>query len=275
MSNNNIFNTDYRRKFLKLADLPTLNEYLKNMERLSLKGGKYLDIYNSDVEYLINMNDSVFLKGGGFLDVFFGKQEVQKPVCDTEAAIKKINDITQNSYCSLYYQQTKKCDNRCLPRLDEIDSIRSVLQKENTCVCTGKDWIKAIHKFIDVVICCGSFFSKDEFEPFRTVYFKDIVKLLTTNEKFLKETYKYLSKIIQNENSIISDDFIREYHILRAKKSTTPIASYNEEKEALIKKYLTTFDKLGDNGFSIIYTSKLVEKIRSSFKRMNSKPKLT
>lgn len=36
-NNNNIFNDEYRRNFLKNADYKSLNDYLKNMDKLSKK----------------------------------------------------------------------------------------------------------------------------------------------------------------------------------------------------------------------------------------------
>lgn len=108
MSNqNNMFNKDVRRKFLSKADPDSLNEYLKHLEKLSLKGGKYLEIYNEDMWYLSDIIDSsyddIFQKGGNIFNMFTGnkinnkkaeKQQLTENY-DTEARIDRINNIVK------------------------------------------------------------------------------------------------------------------------------------------------------------------------------------
>ena len=53
---NKLFDDNYRENFLRTADPLTLNDYLKNMEKLARKGGKYLEMYNKDLYYLINLS---------------------------------------------------------------------------------------------------------------------------------------------------------------------------------------------------------------------------
>ena len=101
---NNIFNTEHRRKFIKNTTINTLNEYLKNLQKLSLKGGKYLDIYNEDINFLMDNDDvieNIFQKGGNIFDMLVGnkKGESKKSeinVGDTEVFVKNINNLTRN-----------------------------------------------------------------------------------------------------------------------------------------------------------------------------------
>lgn len=276
MANNkhNIFDERYRKNFLKIADYKTLNEYLKNMEKLSKKGPKYLAMYNADLEYMLGINDNYFQDGGNIFNLLTGRSDVSKrllteqPVCDTEGYITKINSLAQNSYCTFVTQQTKKCDNRCESRLEEMKLIQQVLKTELTCQKTGNDWQLAIKKFIDIIICCGDLFSKDEYEIFRTIYFKEISKLIVENSKYLIEAYNYLSKILKNERNKISEEFIKKYSELKKNKKQHSSQEYKDKKDKLIKEYI---EKNGRDGFSIVYTSTIVEKILNSYKNFIKK----
>jgi len=182
MSNkNNIFDDNYRINFLRTANIKSLNEYLKNMEKLSKKGGKYYIIYKKDIDYLLNKIINNYQDGGNIFDFFNYNDDMKyennkimsdKPVCDTETYVKKINNITSNSFCTITTQQTNKCDNRCIHRLNELDIIKKVLNNYKNYNVNNNDWIKALRKFIDIVLCCESAFSKLDNEKFRTIYFK-------------------------------------------------------------------------------------------------------
>lgn len=270
---NNIFDDAFRKNFLKMADYGTLNEYLKNMEKLSKKGGRYMEMYNSDLEYLLHLNDNYFQDGGNFFGLITGQNNDSKrimseqPVCDTEGYIRKINNLAENSYCAFITQKTAKCNNSCESRLEEMNLIKQVLKNESTCQKTGKDWEMALRKFIDIIICCGELFSKDEYEVFRKVYFKEISKLIVTNPKFLLETYNYLNKVLKNEKNKISEEFMKKYSELRKRKKSEQISQqeYKKIKDELIKEYIL---KGGPDGFSIVYTSKIAEKIINSYKNL-------
>lgn len=270
MSNNNIFNDEYRRNFLKGADYKLLNEYLKNMDRLSKKGGQYLDMYNKDIEFMLTLNDMQPQNGGGIFSLLM-KQEPSKnlmseqQVCNTEAYIGKINNITKNSYCSLTTQQTNNCNNTCESRFEELNLIKQALTNDASCKSYNKDWMVAIRKFVDIMLCCGTLFSKDEYEPLRTIYFKDLTKIITRNPKFLKETYVYLGKLLQNERAKLSEEFMKKYSELRKKKQTLSNQQYKDEKEKLIKSYI---ENLGPTGFQTVYASKFVEKVINSYKNL-------
>lgn len=273
--NNNIFNDEYRKNFLRIADYKSLNDYLKNMDKLSKKGGKYLDMYSKDIDYLLTLNDTQYQDGGNIMNLFMrgnnkstsSEKQQMTEVCNTEAYVNKITNITQNSYCPIVTQKTNKCDNTCVNRFSELQSISQVLSDDITCKKQSSDWIKAIRKFIDILICCGSTFSQDQYEPLRTIYFKNLSKLITNNPKFLKEAFTYLNKILQNEDNILSEDFMKQYSELRNKKHTMTQAQYITAKEKLIGDNII---KLGPSGFQTVYTSKFVEKVIYAYKKLMS-----
>ncbi|QKF93800.1 hypothetical protein QKU48_gp0342 [Fadolivirus algeromassiliense] len=270
-NNNNIFDDNYRRTFIKNADYKSLNSYLKTMEKLSKKGGKYKEIYDGDLDYILTLNDSYYQDGGDLIGLLTEKQSTDKrtmteqPVCDTEGYLNRINNLTQNTYCSLTTQQTKTCDNRCVARLQELDKIKQVLVADKECIQTGSDWIKAIRKFIDIVLCCGETFARPENETFRVVYFKDLSKMITSNKKYLQEAFKYLGRILQNEKNKVSEEFMRKYSDMRLKKGTISKEQYNTLKQNLMREYIT---KLDPKGFEMVYSSKLVEKVLNAYKNM-------
>jgi hypothetical protein len=274
MSNNNrIFDDKYRENFMRAADPISLNSYLKNMNKLAKrKGGKFMEIYNKDLTFLVGLNDTMYQDGGDLSTLFsqLPKKQIaprydnqMTEVCDTEAYIGRINNITKNSYCTLTTQDTGICDNTCETRFQELETIKKVLNPD--CRSMNLNHIKAIRKFIDIVICCGDVFTKTEYEPLRTIYFKDLSKVVTKNDGYLREAFSYLTKILQNEKNKLSEEFMRDYSTLRKAKSSTPRAQHKANKEKLIGNYIT---KLGPEGFQKVYSSKLVEKVINSYKKM-------
>lgn len=270
-NNNNIFDDNYRQTFIRNSDHKSLNSYLKTMEKLAKKGGKYKDIYDKDLDYILTLNDTYYQDGGDLLGLLTEKQNTdnrqmtEQPVCDTEGYVKRINNLTNNTFCSLTTQQTQVCDNRCVARLQELETIKKVLYAEKDCIKTNGDWIKAIRKFIDIVLCCGEVFARPENETFRIVYFKDLSKLITSNKKFLQEAFNYLGKILQNEKNKISEEFMRKYSDMRSKKGSMTKEQYNTQKQSLMREYVT---KLEPRGFEMVYSSKLVEKVLNAYKNL-------
>ncbi len=270
--NKNLLNDEYRRRFIQKCDSMTLNQYLKNMERLSKKNAKFKAIYDSDIKYILSMTKP--MSGGGILSLLFGTkvapgQEAimsERSVCDTEGYVNRINNLTKDTFCAITTQQTAQCDNRCDTRLGELGTIKKILLADLGCKIQSNDWIRAVRKFIDIVLCCGNTFAKPENEPLRTIYFKELSKLVTSNPKFLKEAFSYSSRILRNESGKLNDAFMREYAEMRATKKTKSKSEYSKIKAALIAKYI---NKLNPNGFEIVYSSKLIEKIINAYKKAN------
>ena len=268
---NNIFNDDYRKNFLKMSDVKSLNEYLKNMEKLSKKGGKYLEMYDKDIDYLLGITDTQNQNGGNIMKLFgmgnkdknTASEKQVSEVCNTEGYVNKITNITQNSFCSIVTQKTQNCDNTCVKRFDELNIIKQTLSDDMACKGKNNDWIKAISKFIDLLMCCGNLYSQDSYEPLRTIYFKDLSKIIVNNPKFLKEAFSYLNKILQNERGKLSNEFMKSYAELRNSKSSLTQSQYIAAKEQLIANFIT---KLGPSGFQTVYISKFVEKVIYAYK---------
>jgi len=265
---NKLYDDNYRRNFLRNSNNNQLNDYFKSLQKLSeKKGGHYTKMYNHDIQYFLDITEQ---RGGNLLDKLFGKSEKSdaNEVCDTEAYINRINSIATNSYCSMVTQKTDKCDNRCVNRIDEMIKIKHVLESEKSYKTSGtakdQDWIRAIQKFIDILICCSHEFSKTEYETFRQTHLKKITTMIIQNINFLKIAYGYLIKVLQNEKNKISTDFLGKYIELRKKKPTAYF-NYTNEKNKLIGDYIKM---LGPNGFGIIYTTKLVEKIIEAYKTL-------
>ena len=272
--NNRIFDDMYRENFMKTADPMSLNEYIKNMSKLAQrKGGRFMEIYNKDLDYLVNINDTQYQDGGDLSTLFSQipkKQQVNEQhnntmteVCDTEAYIGRINNLTKNSYCNITTQNTGICDNTCDARFQELETIKRVLNPD--CKAMNLNHVKAIRKFIDIIMCCGDLFASNEYEPLRTIYFKDLSKVITKNDAYVKEAFSYLTKILQNEKNKLSEAFMQDYAALRKAKPTTPRAQHKANKERLIGDYI---NRLGPEGFQKVYSSKLVEKVINSYKKM-------
>jgi len=101
-----LFDDNIRRKMISTMDFKTLNEYLKNMDRMAKrKGGKYLEIYNKDLEYTMTLTDTEYQDGGNLFSLSgiqnnnitnndSSDEEKQttmtEQVCDTEAYVQRI-----------------------------------------------------------------------------------------------------------------------------------------------------------------------------------------
>ena len=244
-NNNNIFNDEYRKIFIKNADGISLNEYLKNIERLSKKGGQYLEIYNKDLDFILTLNDTMFQDGGNIMSLVTKKKDdiddkddneknvtMTEQVCDTEGYIKRIDNIV----------------NKNPQKKQELLMIKQKLLANTT-----NNNSQIIKRFVDIVKTCDNSLTQDEFNTI-----KQIIKIIVTNKSYIKEAYGYMGKAL--DKSKISEEFIKKISELRNKKNTLAITQYNKEKNDLFMNYVKKF------GFNIIYTSKLVEKIIYAFK---------
>lgn len=247
-------NKDHRREFIRNADYKILNEYLKNMEKLSKRGQQYLDMYNDDIEFILEGGDGFQVGGDDSINymLFGGTLPTisENPVCDTEAYVQKINTLTSGSFCSLTTQQTRNCDNTCISRFNELDNIKAALKCNNV-----NTLVQAVRKFIDIVMCCSSLYTHDHKMLLET-YLKDISSLIKNNPHAVRESYKYFSKILGNEKNRVSMEFVTEMRKLRSERNTLG-TKYKPAKKELIAKYIKSI------GFEKTVTSKLIEKILS------------
>ncbi|ARF09793.1 hypothetical protein Indivirus_3_42 [Indivirus ILV1] len=239
---NKIFDDKYRENFLRSADPLSLNNYLKNMERLSRKGGKYFEIYNKDMIYLLDLNDTIFQDGGNLGSLFIhsnlSESQSQNNLLteqphDTEVYIDRINNITKKTFSS------------------EFESIKEILMSKSN----YDDKKKAIIKFIDEIT------NPISIKEFNVHIVNDLSNIIAKNTVYMKDAFTYLTKLLQNNKNMISEEFMKEYSNLRSKKN---MSEYQLLKEKLINDYIKQI------GIRKVYVSKFVEKIINEYKKLKS-----
>ena len=244
MSNNNIFNDNYRRKFLQNADCNALNDYLKNMERLSKKGGHYLEIYNKDLDFLLELNDNTYQDSGNIFNLLSEKPPTDdnkdpnkitmtEQVCDTEGYIKRIDNIVNNNP----------------QKVNELKAVKQQLLANYS----NNNSSSTIKIFIDMIKNCDNSITQEEFNMIN-----QIIKILISNKFYVKESFVYMGKVLDKNK--VSEEFIKKIAELRNTKNTKNKSQYNTEKDNLFRDYIKK------SGFSVICTSKLVEKIINAYK---------
>ncbi len=241
--NERLFDNKYRKKFIKNAGFNELNEYLKGMEKLSKKGGKYLEIYNEDIAYLLD--ESIFPTNTNSLNIFCGNKSnrstnTESEMCDTETNIKHINKIIGNVPQINYFDELNKIE----------DNIRNDQHIKNT-----------LKNFIDIVISCSSLNDISEYQIEN--FFKTITSLIKDNKTAIYEGYKYFNTILKNHKKKIIVDFIKKMCVLKDKKKNDPTyLNYKIEKEILIQNYCDIY------GFESIMATILFNKIYNAYNKM-------
>lgn len=267
MENNNIYNESYRRNFLKNADFRSLNSYLMNMEKLSKKkGGKYLEMYNKDLDFLLQLGDKEQNKsnlfnfiGGGDLNKY-SNFTLTETVCNTEGYLVKLNNITKNAFPTLDIMMSET-DHNTKATLEELESIKNTLIDETFDPTPEKKWLSAIKRYINIIINAENYFSEEEYYVISTTYFREIPKLITANKNFIKESFLYLNKIINNNPTKISKNFVKAFAELRENKNNMSKEDFDKKKEDLIINFIEK------GGFGLTMTSKFVEKLIDSYKK--------
>jgi hypothetical protein len=241
-----ILNDKYRIMFIQGADFKTLNEYLKNMEKLSKKGGQFLEIYNKDMDYLLN-ND--ILGGGGpdSLNIFFGNTEI--PIGNTETNIQHINKITNNI-----------TQNDMVQKLTELNNIETCIRNEYD-TYGDKSITNSTKKFIDIIMRCTSIDLNDEHTRNLINSFKIITSLIKDNKMAVREGYKYFSIILSKNKNKIIIEFCRDLKSLHNEKNKMPLPEYKQKKDELIKNSIMIY------GIDCILTSILFNKIYNEYKK--------
>jgi hypothetical protein len=235
------------------------------MEQLSKKGGKYLQIYNEDIEWITN-NDTVE-PGSSFYKLFGGATQAltteTERVCDTVGYMDRIQNITTNTVCASYFNKsTETCNNTCANKLEELELIEDTLQKDKLYGSKNNDWQKAINKFIELIICCGREITSEPHLLFNSMSYTMISDMIVSTEKYLDLAYNILGKILKKE-STIDLKLIRKFNNLRYLKQKNP-AKYSEDKIKLINDELTDRN---DRDRNTIFVSKIVEKIINAKQR--------
>lgn len=244
--NNNIFDDNYRKKFIDTADYKSLNDYLKYMERLSKKGGKYLEIYNKDMDYLLNMD--INQPGNNVFNVFMCRgsnnstikdNTMSEQSCDTEGYVNRITNICSNKF-------------------NELQSIKQNLGNINT------DFSKYIKRFIDITLSINNQFDQSDYSQLAT-HLNELIKITTHDDKYLREAFMYLGKALNTNKDKLSDEFMKKCAELRSKKQIIGKTQYRLTKEKLVNDYVIKI------GFQSVYISKLVEKVINMYKNRSKK----
>ena len=235
-----LFDDNIRRKMISTMDFKTLNEYLKNMDRMAKrKGGKYLEIYNKDLEYTMTLTDTEYQDGGNLFSLSgiqnnnitnndSSDEEKQttmtEQVCDTEAYVQRINNII----------------NKTPQKETELNLIKTKITKNNDKNC--------IYRFIDIVKSIDNSLTQNEYN-----LIKELTKIITNDKILIKDAFDYMGKALGKTD--VSQEFIQKLSELRSNKTKMSKQQYNNEKDILIKNYIKK------SGFKNVCISKLVEKI--------------
>lgn len=229
-----LFDDNSRRKLISTMDFKTLNEYLKNMDRMAKrKGGKYSEMYNKDLDYIMSVNDTEYQDGCSLINLCDNTNKVidqekditmTEQVCDTDAYVQRINNII----------------NKAPQKEIELNTIKVKLMKNNDKQC--------IHRFIDIIKTIDNSTTQDEYN-----LIKELTKMITNNKVLLKDSFEYMGKNM--DKSIVSQEIVQKLSGLRSNKNKMDKSKYNNEKDMMIKYYIKK------NGFKIVCASKLVDKI--------------
>ncbi len=244
--NERLFDNKYRKEFIKNADFNVLNSYLKGMEKLSKKGGKYLEMYNDDIEYLLD--ESIFPTDTNSLNMFFGSNtsnsnrsmNTESAMCDTETNIKHINKIIGSIPQKNYFDELNKIDN----------NIRG-----------DRDIKETLKNFINIVVTCSTIHNLDEYQIEH--FFKTITSLIKDNKAAIYEGYKYFNTVLKTHKKKIIIDFIKKMSVLKDKKNNDPtFSTYKIEKEILIQNSCDIY------GFESVMATILFNKIYNAYNKM-------
>jgi len=238
-----LFDDNIRRKLISTMDFKTLNDYLKNMDRMAKrKGGKYLEIYNKDLEYTMTLTDTEYQDEGNIFSLSgiqnnninntnnndSSDEEKQttmtEQVCDTEAYVQRINNII----------------NKTPQKETELNLIKTKITKNNDKNC--------IYRFIDIIKSIDNSLTQNEYN-----LIKELTKIITKDKILIKDAFDYMGKALGKTD--VSQEFIQKLSELRSKKTKMSKQQYNNEKDILIKNYIKK------SGFKTVCISKLVEKI--------------
>ena len=244
--NPKLLNDDHRRVFIKNADFKTLNEYLKNMEKLSKKGGMYLELYNKDFDYLLN-ND-IFNKSSDSLNMFFGNQS-DVFIGSTETNIQNINKITNNDV------------NKYKNNFEELMKVETCIRNEQEKY--GERHIKnSVKNFIDIIMTCSQIISDEESAKNVSNSFEIITSLIKDDRIAIREGYKYFSIVLKRNKDKIILDFIKKLNALNKEKRNIDYQTYKQEKINLIQNNVDMY------GQESILTSILFNKIYNEYKKI-------
>jgi len=237
-----------RINFLNNSNGNDFNEYFKKLSKLAKTSNEYKNIYDEDIEYVLNNCENIIEQKGGW----FNESKLKGMI--------SISDLNKNSYCNMITQKVPK-DNSCGTRANDLRSILNVLQFESR----GQhfkdkydkdNWEIKIIKFIDYLLCCSSSYGKRNYESTRSSLIFPIFDIILKTEKFALLAQDKIRQILDNEDFI----FIREAAIIEEnralnKDTFTDLGQRLEQQKELIKKY----------GMGRVYLSILIHHLDRKF----------
>ena len=207
-----------RNNFLKNGDIMELNKYFQKMEKMAIqKGGKYSDMYNEDLDFYISLTDEKQSKQ--FLNQLGGFLTNKKKSRPAEVVHELSQSLEKETYCGTI-TNIETCPNRYEKSVVNVynilDSCNPVAEKNNN----ETTYDAAIKEFIEFLICCDGFWSKESFSRERDAVIMKTVDKIVKNELFIKEAIKIIRMISHNQTNKI----IQEYINLLEKKSKIEFA---------------------------------------------------
>lgn len=247
---NHIDDINSRRNFIKNASHKQLNEYLKTIEKLSKKGGKYLEIYNADIQFILEMSDNEISNGSSLLGNFTRNPLDSEVPLNTEMYVNKINDMTQNIQ--------HKWDNEII----KLNTIKSSITNDKS--------VDSINKFVEFIFEMGihknDFFKSDMYKDIEEAYFKPIINDIIKSRTKISHIYKIFAKLDKSYSHHVNNDFVAK--LVKFKLSKETDKNYKENKQQF---YQTSEQKLGVFTFFI---SCIVAKILVNYKKYMAQDKL-
>lgn len=284
--NNNILDDEYRKKFLSSADNKSLNKYLKYIEGLAKKNNKYMEIYQKDLEYVMELNKNECHVNANVFGIFKGcnftatkcseYSECSEMPCNTEGFVTKINTVFTNNKnrndvnhpASVKGARNVNYVNNLNANYDaehinanknKILELKSILQKLSMSQSNHSVYIEQfIHAILSLNIIENNNNENNYHAHIFKEYYKKIIKTIISNKQFLLETFNSIGKMIKKND--ISEEFIRKYNSLKADKKKLSNEQYTKNKLFMFQEYEKKI------GIRKIYVSILVNKVIHAYK---------
>lgn len=269
--NNNILDTEYRKKFLSSADNKSLNKYLKYIEGLAKKNNKYMEIYQTDLEYVMELNEKQYHVNNNVFGIFkgidFSTTECSEMPCNTEGFVTKINTVFTNNANKNNVNPPPSINNVNISNTTEhinasknkFSELKFILQKLATPQSNHSIYIE---KFIDAILSLNTIENNENESNYYVhifkEYYKKILKTIITDKQFLLETFNSIGKMIKKSD--ISEEFMKKCNLLKADKKKLSSEQYAKNKFFMFQEYEKEI------GIKKMYVSILVNKVIHAYK---------
>ena len=296
MNINKMLDVEYRRKLIDELDDFVLNEYLKNLQRLSTRKDVYKPIYEDDLKYLkeknrlvvtakehaktfrlwfgniIGENDAIFDKKKQ--DLIFDKvsssvnrttHQEESEMQNTEVYLSRIHELSKPiDDPELYKKYLKQYKTIKQGQLNDIKTSLTKLAKYSDFEKEHeRKYSQTIGNYFDILLDCDNLFRKFDSEFQRDLYFDDISKIILSNKTFLKFAFNYLKKVLPVKKNKVCAQFLKDYTDLRKTKENIEHDVYKEKKHVLENIVHETY---GNKSLGLLHTSKIIGRIVVSHK---------